>query len=147
MKDKKTKILLHACCAVCMAHPIEILKEDYDPIVFFFNPNIYPETEHNRRRDELVNYCQKMDYKYIIEDYLPQSWYKEIKGMESEPEKGIRCNKCFAYRLDKTAQTAKELDIEYITTTLSVSPHKISKNIHRETSFSPNCSCKAMLHY
>lgn len=125
----KDRILLHACCAVCMAHPIERLKEDYTPVVFFFNPNIYPEIEHNRRRDELIKYCKKMDYEYIIEEYAPQNWYDEINGLETEPEKGIRCNKCFEHRLEKTAQKANELGIKYITTTLSVSPHKISKNI------------------
>lgn len=128
----KDKILLHACCAVCMGYSIEILKEDYEPVVFFFNPNIYPETEHDRRRDELIKYCKKKDYNYIIEDYSPQNWYETIKGLESEPEKGIRCNKCFEYRLEKTAKKANELGIKYITTTLSISPHKISKNIFTE---------------
>lgn len=129
LKENKPQILLHACCAVCMAYPIELLKEDYSPIVFFCNPNIYPETEHNRRRDELIKYCKKNGYEYIIDNYNPKNWYTAIKGLETEPEKGIRCNKCFEYRLDKTAQKANNLGIKYITTTLSVSPHKISNNI------------------
>lgn len=132
MKDKKDTILLHACCAVCMAYPIEILKEDYNPVVFFFNPNIYPKREHDRRQNELIKYCQKMNYEYIIEDYSSESWYKKISGLEKEPEKGLRCNKCFEYRLNRTAQKAKELNIQYFTTTLTVSPHKISKNIFTE---------------
>ncbi len=129
MKDNKPKILLHACCAVCMAYPISLLKEDYEPIVFFFNPNIYPMQEHDRRKDELVKYCNTMGYEYIVESYASDGWYKYIIGYENEPEKGQRCNKCFEYRLERTAQKAKELGIDYFTTTLSVSPHKVSKNI------------------
>ncbi len=125
----KEKILLHACCAVCMAYPIEYLKENYEPVVFFCNPNIYPEEEYLRRRNELIKYCEQKNYKYILDDYEPEKWYTYIEGLEKEPEKGLRCNKCFEYRLNKTAQKATELGINVFTTTLSVSPHKISKNI------------------
>lgn len=125
-----TKILLHACCAVCLAHPIkELTKIGYEPIVYFCNPNIAPEREYLRRLDELVGYCKKMGYEYIIEDYNPTEWSKFIKGLEKEPEKGARCDKCFEYRLEKTAQKAKSMGIEIFTTTLTVSPHKVSKNI------------------
>ena len=129
MNDNKPKILLHACCAVCMAYPIELLKENYNPVVFFCNPNIYPEEEYLRRRDELIKYCEQEEYPYIIDDYEPVKWYEYIKGLEKEPEKGLRCNKCFEYRLNRTAQKAKELNINIFTTTLTVSPHKVSKNI------------------
>ena len=128
MKDKPG-ILLHACCAVCMAYPIEILKENYNPVVFFCNSNIYPEEEYLRRRDELIKYCEQEDYKYIIDDYEPEKWLEYVKGLEQEPEKGLRCSKCFEYRLNKTAQKAKELGITIFTTTLTVSPHKVSKNV------------------
>ena len=123
------EILLHACCAVCMAYPIELLKENYNPVVFFCNPNIYPEAEYIRRRDELIKYCEQQGYKYFIDDYEPEKWYAYIKGLEKEPEKGKRCNKCFEYRLLKSAQKAKDLGIKTFTTTLSVSPHKVSKNV------------------
>ena len=129
LQNNKKKILLHSCCAVCMAYPMELLKKEYEPIVFFFNPNIYPLTEHDRRRDELINYCKKMDYEYIIQEEDSSGWYKFIEGFEQEPEKGLRCNKCFEYRLAVTAQNAKDLEIDFISTTLSVSPHKVSKNI------------------
>ena len=123
------EILLHACCAVCMAYPIELLKENYNPVVFFCNPNIYPEAEYIRRRDELIKYCEQQGYKYFIDDYEPEKWYAYIKGLEKEPEKGKRCNKCFEYRLLKSAQKAKDLGIKTFTTTLSVSPHKVSRNV------------------
>lgn len=128
---QKPKILIHACCAVCMAYPVEILKEYYQPIVFFSNSNIYPLEEYNRRKDELIKYCEKQGYDYIIDNFSQESWLEYIKGFENEPEKGERCNKCFEYRLMLTAQKAKELGVRYFTTTLSVSPHKVSKNIFR----------------
>lgn len=115
-----------------MAYPIELLKkEDYEPIVFFFNPNIYPIAEYERRKDELINYCKKKGYEFIIEDYEPNDWYECVKGFENEPEKGKRCDRCFAFRLEKTAQKAKELKISKFTTTLTVSPHKVSKNVFK----------------
>lgn len=128
-KQMKEKILLHACCAVCMAHPSELLKENYTPVVFFFNPNIFPEKEYLRRRDELVRYCEKEGLEYIIGDFEPDKWYAYIEGLENEPEKGNRCNKCFDYRLIQTAKKASEMGVGLFTTTLSVSPHKVSKNI------------------
>ena len=126
------KILLHACCAVCMAYPIEVLKENYEPVVFFCNPNIYPEEEYLRRRDELIKYCEEKGFEYIIDNYEPEKWYAFVQGYEKESEKGLRCNKCFEYRLNKTAQKAKVLGINFFTTTLSVSPHKVSKNIFEQ---------------
>lgn len=131
----KEQILLHACCAVCMAYPVEILKKieekNYEPIVYFYNPNIYPLKEYERRKQELINYCDKKNYKYIIGDYENKDWLNFIQGLEQEPEKGLRCNKCFEFRLDKTAQTAQKENIKIFTTTLTVSPHKISKNIFK----------------
>ena len=131
----KEQILLHACCAVCMAYPVEILKKieekNYEPIVYFYNPNIYPLEEYERRKQELINYCDKKNYKYIIGDYENKDWLNFIQGLEQEPEKGLRCNKCFEFRLDKTAQTAQKENIKIFTTTLTVSPHKISQNIFK----------------
>ncbi len=133
MKDNRPKILLHACCAVCMAYPVEMLKtldkSGYEPVVWFYNPNIYPEMEYLRRRDELIRYCEEKGYEYSIGDYDTDRWRVYISGLENEPEKGARCNKCFEFRLDRAAQKAKESGIEFFTTTLTVSPHKVSKNV------------------
>ncbi len=124
------RVLLHSCCAVCAAHPINQLQTSgYMPIVYFFNPKIYPEAEHDRRLKELVNYSEQNGYEYIAEDYSPKEWYDYIRGLEAEPEKGNRCEKCYEYRLEQTAQKAKELGINKISTTLTVSPHKDSKKI------------------
>lgn len=126
------KILLHACCAVCMAYPIQKLSQNgYDVTVYFYNPNIYPESEYIRRRDELVQYCEKSGYKYIIGDFEQEFWNEWIKGLEKEPEKGKRCNLCFKFRLENTVKKALELGIPNYTTTLTVSPHKISREIFK----------------
>lgn len=124
------KILLHSCCAVCSAHPLQKLeKMDFSTVVYFFNPNIHPQAEYERRLDELEGYCKKKGVEYIVEDYETAPWYEHIKGLENEPERGARCDKCFEFRLEKTAQKALELGINNFTTTLTVSPHKNSLRI------------------
>lgn len=124
------KIILHACCAVCSTYPVDLLaKQDFNPIIFFDNPNIFPFEEYERRRLELVNYCQKYDLKYFQSDWDNESWCNFVKGLENEPEKGARCQKCFYYRLKNTAKFAMANKVKYFTTTLTVSPHKKSKDI------------------
>ena len=124
------KILLHACCAPCASYPLLKLKEDNKKaVVFFYNPNIYPLEEYNIRRIELEKYCKKLGVEYLEGDYDTENYYSAVNGLEKEPEKGLRCDKCFYLRLLKTAQKARELNINSFTTTLSVSPHKNSKKI------------------
>lgn len=130
------KILLHSCCAVCMAYPVQKLRdlkfegsEGFEPVVYFYNPNIYPREEYDRRLNELVSYCEKIHCDYIIGDYDKDRWYALINGLENEPEKGKRCEKCFELRLGESAKKAKELGIKYLTTTLTVSPHKNSDSV------------------
>lgn len=126
-------ILLHACCAVCAGYPINLLREQsFEPVVYFCNPNIYPQEEHERRLAELVRYCEKKSVKLIIEENKVKDWYDFVKGLENEPEKGLRCHKCFEYRLTATAKKAKELQINEFTTTLFISPHKKREDILRE---------------
>ena len=124
------KIILHACCAPCAAYPINKLQQDgFEPVVFFYNPNIYPLSEHKTRRNELKDYCKKLNIEYFETIYEPKIYYDFIKGCENEPEKGKRCDLCFHLRLQKTACFAKQNNIKFFTTTLSVSPHKNSKTI------------------
>ncbi len=124
------KILLHSCCAVCMAYPAEkLISDGFEPVVYFYNPNIYPESEYQRRLNELVKYCEKIKCQYIIGEFENLKWYDSVKGLEQEPEKGKRCIKCFEFRLNRTAEAAKELGFSYFTTTLTVSPHKNSDAI------------------
>ena len=127
------KIVLHACCAPCASYPITKLKEDgYEPVVFFYNPNIYPIQEYNIRKNELEKYCIKLGVGFFEEKYDENDFLEVIKGFESEPEKGKRCSICFNLRLKKTAQFAKNKNITCFTTTLSISPHKNSNQIFEE---------------
>jgi len=127
------KIILHACCAPCASYPIEKLKEDgFEPVVFFYNPNIFPSLEYEIRRVELEKYCKKIGVEYFEDEYEIKKFYEAIKGFENEPEKGKRCLICFNLRLDKTAEFAKKQEVQYFTTTLSVSPHKNSNQIFEQ---------------
>ena len=124
------KIILHACCAPCASYPIKKLIEDsYEPVVFFYNPNIYPENEYIIRRDELKHYCESLKIEFFEGDYEAEEFLKAVKGFENEPEKGSRCSICFNLRLHKAALFAKEKSIDCFTTTLTVSPHKNSAQI------------------
>ena len=128
--QNKNKILIHACCGVCFSYPLILLREmGYEPVVYFINPNIYPKEEFERRYLDLEKYCSVNNVELIKEEYNHNEFLKTAKGLEDAPEKGARCKKCFFLRLEKTAELAKKMNIDKITTTLSVSPHKISKDI------------------
>ena len=127
------KIVLHACCAPCASYPIiKLMEDNYKPVVFFYNPNIYPKNEYEIRRNELEKYCKKLGIEYFEGDYETDLFYEKIKGLEQEPEKGSRCSVCFNLRLQKTAEFALSKGIDSFTTTLTVSPHKNSSQIFEQ---------------
>lgn len=126
------KVLLHCCCAVCASHPYFSLKDlGYDVVLYFFNPNIYPFEEYQRRLDELKNFSKINNANLIIEEEPYETWLEYIKGFENEPEKGERCSLCFEKRLQKSADAASKNNCDCFTTTLTISPHKNSKQIFR----------------
>lgn len=133
MEKKKQimdKVLLHACCATCSGYPIEKLRElGYEPVLYFFNPNIFPPEEFDKRLNELIKYAKKKEVELIVEKQDAEGWYNCISGLENEPERGKRCARCFEYRLLFTVLKAFKLEYKYFTTTLTVSPHKQSKVI------------------
>lgn len=119
------KILLHACCGICSGYPISLLQDmGYSVTVYFYNPNIYPQIEYQKRLEAEQTLCSYLGCKLIIGDYEPEFYYEFIKGLEEEPEKGVRCDKCFELRLDKSAQMTKELGFKEFTTSMVISPHK-----------------------
>lgn len=127
----KQKILLHSCCAPCSTAVIEKLAEDYDITIFYYNPNIYPEEEYFKRKNEEIKYIDilhKTQPQIKIDmldcDYDNITFYNAVKGLESEREGGARCAVCFKVRLEKTAVVAKNNNYDIFGTTLSVSPHK-----------------------
>ena len=124
------KLLLHICCIGCGAYISQMLiKQNFKVVLYFYNPNIFPNEEYNIRFNEVRKIAKKFNIKYITEKYDHQDWLKKIKGLEQEPEKGKRCVICYYDRLKKTAQKAKELNFDYFGTTLTVSPHKLADKI------------------
>jgi len=125
MELKKNKIVLHACCAICSGYPISYLKElGYDVIVYFYNPNIYPFEEYQKRLEAERTLCKHFDVELVEGKYEPQEYFDYVKGFENEPEKGLRCDKCFELRLKKTAEFAKSINVDVFTTSIVISPHK-----------------------
>lgn len=127
---KKEKLLLHACCAPCSTVPIERLNDEYDITCFFYNPNIQPEQEYERRLAELKRFADRIKIQLVVGEYEVNLWNERIAGFEQEPERGNRCTICFTMRLAKTAAVAKENGFCCFTTTLTLSPHKDSHLIN-----------------
>lgn len=130
--DKKYSILLHSCCAPCSSHVISVLKNYFDITILYYNPNISPVEEYNKRKEEQINFIKKLNcgIKIMDCDYDNDVYEKCIKGLEKEKEGGARCHKCFRLRLDKTARLAKMNNFDYFCTTLTVSPYKNSQIIN-----------------
>ncbi|MFC1697699.1 epoxyqueuosine reductase QueH [Nanoarchaeota archaeon] len=126
------QILLHVCCAPCSTHVIKELKElEYEVILFFYNPNIHPEEEYQKRLENAKIIAKELNLKLIEGPYDQENWHKQTIELKNEPEGGKRCEICFKIRLEKTAETAKENQIQNFTTTLSVSPYKDFKIIEK----------------
>ena len=130
MERKKSKLLLHICCAPCSTHVAEVLKEDYDLTGYFYNPNIHPENEYLHREQEMKQYARKIDIGLVCAEYDDARWFEMARGMEDMPEGGERCFLCYRMRLEKAAQYAKEHGYQFLTATLSVSPHKNAAKIN-----------------
>lgn len=125
------KVLLHACCAPCSSAILEwMLNNDYQVVLYFCNPNIYPQEEYELRKSELIKYAEKLNVEFIDDDYNHADWLAFIKGLEHEKERGPRCLMCFKYRLLKIARKALELSIEEFTTTLASSRWKSLNQIN-----------------
>jgi len=119
------KIVLHTCCAPCSAAVIEyFLNAGVEPVLYYFNPNIYPEEEYLIRKAECTRYAQSVGVEIIDEDYNHTEWLERIKGFENEPERGKRCLHCFKMRLFETARIAYERNIRFFATTLASSRWK-----------------------
>ena len=136
------KLILMSCCAPCSCGAIKQLKDGEIPniddfIVMFFNPNIFPETEYQKRLNEQIKYCEKLGVKYVVGDYNHEDWKNHVKGLENEPERGKRCSKCFAYRFCFAKQYAKENGYNAIASVFGVSRHKDQNQVDN----SANESC------
>ena len=128
--DDHNKLLLHSCCGPCSSSVIERLRDYFDITVIYYNPNIEPKEEYEKRKSEQLRLLNELGIKFMDIDYLNNEYHEKVKGYENEPENGLRCPLCFELRLDKTASKAKENNFDYFGTTLTVSPHKNSKIIN-----------------
>jgi len=145
----KQKILVHLCCAICGVALIEKLRENFEPTIFFYNPNIYPAEEYNKRKEAVVELAKIYGIDFVsaqgasVQDGSAsgvrlasgwegeyEKWREKTKGKEQEPEQGSRCYDCFEMRLEKSAEFAKENGFEIFTTSLFVSPFKNEKVVN-----------------
>ena len=125
-------VLLHSCCAPCSGAMIEEMlhsetADDHRPlkvVVFFYNPNIHPKREYEIRKEENKRFCQDLGVKFVDCDYDADEWYRRVKGMEYDPERGRRCTECFDMRMERTALHAHENGFDAIATTNATSRWK-----------------------
>ena len=131
---QKPTLLLHCCCAPCSSYCLEYLHKFFRITLFYYNPNIHPEKEYRHRVDELKRLVREMglenEVDFIEGENDTESFYSLVKGMENVREGGERCFACYELRLDKTASLAKQMNFDYFTTTLSISPLKNAQKIN-----------------
>lgn len=132
--NKIPRLLIHSCCAPCSSYCLEYLSEFFEITVLYYNPNIFPEDEYIYRMDEQERFIKEFPARHPIKliktAYTPDDFYDIAKGYEKELEGGERCTRCYRLRLEYTAKIAKELGMDYFTTTLSISPLKDAKRLN-----------------
>ena len=130
--NNEKKILLHVCCAVCAGDIIErMVASDLEVTLFFYNPNIHPIEEYEKRKQENKRFAQKHPIPWIDADYDVDYWFSRIKGWEQESEGGQRCKICFDVRLERSALYAFENGFKVFTSTLGISPLKDLRMINQ----------------
>lgn len=135
------KLLLHSCCAPCSGEVMESLIEfNINFSIFFYNPNIHPVKEYLIRKEENIRFAEKHNIPFIDADYDTDNWFARAKGMENEPERGIRCTMCFDMRFERTALYAYENGFSLISSSLGISRWKNMAQIN-------DCGIRAASHY
>ena len=128
LNNEVPSLLIHSCCAPCSSYCLEYLSEFFKITVLYYNPNIYPKEEYDYRVKEQERFINSFPAKnpisFISTPYTPEDFYNIAKGLEKVSEGGERCTKCYRLRLEYTAKVAKEMNMDYFTTTLSISPLK-----------------------
>lgn len=130
------KLVLVSCCAPCSAGAIKQLVDGAIPdvddfVVLFFNPNIYPAAEYEKRMTEQIRYCDTLGVKHVELEYDHNAWRDAVRGLESEPERGARCSVCFEYRFRRAAAWARENGYDAVASVLGVSRHKDQSQVDR----------------
>lgn len=126
--QKTPSVLLHSCCGPCSSAVLEYITQYFDVTLLWYNPNLYPKEEFDRRFRTQVELIEKMGLadkvNILAEPWKSEDYYRRIKGLENEPEGGKRCAECFRLRLLETARLAKHYGYDYFCTTLTLSRHK-----------------------
>lgn len=130
----RPRLLLHACCAPCSSYVLEYLSQFFSIVLYYYNPNISPQEEYEKRVAEVRRLLREMPLSGPVElavgAYEPERFFALAKGHEAEPEGGDRCTLCYRLRLAEAACAAKELGCDYFTTTLSISPYKNAEKLN-----------------
>ncbi|MES2961759.1 MAG: epoxyqueuosine reductase QueH [Pseudomonadota bacterium] len=135
------RVLMHSCCAPCAGDLMQRMKDSgIDQTIFFYNPNIHPKKEYEIRKNENKRFAEKLQIPFIDADYDVQDWFKRAKGLEWEPERGVRCTKCFDMRFERTALYAAENGFKIITSSLGISRWKNMDQIN-------DCGIRAAKNY
>ncbi|MDC4400954.1 epoxyqueuosine reductase QueH [Acinetobacter baumannii] len=135
------KLLLHSCCAPCSGEVMEsLIESNINFSIFFYNPNIHPVKEYLIRKEENIRFAEKYNIPFIDADYDTDNWFARAKGMENEPERGIRCTMCFDMRFERTALYAYENGFSLISSSLGISRWKNMAQIN-------DCGIRAASHY
>ncbi|MFA4995585.1 MAG: epoxyqueuosine reductase QueH [Patescibacteria group bacterium] len=132
-KNKKPTLLLHSCCAPCTTAVYEKICNNFNATLFWFNPNIEPFLEYEKRLDELKKLSKILKIELIVDDKYAaenQNWNLLVRNFTDEKEGGNRCRLCIKSRLLSTAKYGKDNNFDYFATTLTISPHKNSKMIN-----------------
>lgn len=127
-------LFLHACCAPCSSYVLEYLSNYFKITLFYYNPNISPAEEYQKRVAEVQRLIAELPVKNAVQfqegKYDPEAFFALAKGHEQEAEGGERCFACYALRMNEAAQLAKAGDFDYFTTTLSISPYKNAQKLN-----------------
>src|SRR6266478_5421294 len=141
LPENKNKLLMHSCCAPCSSEIMERLLDDgIKYTIYFYNPNIHPLKEYEIRKNENIRFAEKHHIPFVDGDYDKDEWFNRAKGMENEPERGIRCTMCFDMRFERTALYAFEHGFGVITSSLGISRWKNMEQIN-------DCGVRAASHY
>lgn len=128
------RLFLHACCAPCSSYVLEYLSRFFSVTVFFYNPNISPKEEYEKRVSEIQRLISEMEFvhpvAFVEGEYKPEDFYEMARGLEDVPEGGERCFRCYRLRMEEAARLAEQGDYDYFTTTLSISPLKNAGKIN-----------------
>jgi predicted adenine nucleotide alpha hydrolase (AANH) superfamily ATPase len=126
----KKRLLLHTCCAPCCAYVYQLLKNEYDVTLFFYNPNILPPAEYSKRRDELRKFVALHTISLVEGEYSYREWVQQIYPYRLQGERSARCWLCYRIRMEKTFSYAAKQGFDLAGTVLSISPHKSVEKIH-----------------